>query len=156
MISRLIFNVFTIIIIVLPLFFLMKWFYGKIKYFKEKKLLKNISAIISSIILYFLISTLFFSIITRTSKISFDKVVWKNDINERYKMVDDLIQSDYFIGKNRDSLEYIFGKPLKDNIENKIIEYELIGRTWSDFRIIKLKLYLQNDIVSKFEFTEQK
>lgn len=156
MISRLIFNIVIILIIVLPLFFLIKWFYEKIKYFKEKKLLKNISAIITSIIFYFLISTLFFSIRTRTPKINFDEIVWKNNINERHKMIDDLIQSDYLIGKNIDSIEYVFGKPLKIDIEKNIIEYELIGRTWSDFKIIKLKLFLKNDLVSKFEYIVQK
>lgn len=153
---HLIFNIVIILIIILLLFFLMKWFYGKIKYFKEKKLLKNILAVISSIVLYFLISTILFSIITRTPKSNFDEVVWKNNINERHKMIDDLLQSNYFIGKNKDNIESIFGEPLNIDIENKIIEYELIGRTWSEFRIIKLKLYLENDIVYKSEFKERK
>ena len=69
-------------------------------------------------------------------------------------MIDDLVQSDYLIGKDKDFLKNLFGKPLRIDTENKVIEYELIGRKWSDFRIIKLKLYIKNDIVHRFEYSE--
>lgn len=148
-------NLLIILGITVPSFFLAKKLYKKIHYLKNKVLINILSAI-SAIILYYVIFMLFFLFITRTPKINFDEIVWKNNINERHKMIDDLIQSDYLIGKNIDSIEYVFGKPLKIDNEKKIIEYELIGRTWSDFRIIKLKLFLKNDLVSKFEYIVQK
>ncbi len=137
-------------------FFLIKKQIRKLNYFREKKTATNIVSVLFSLTLYSILSITLVFYITKVTQIKFDKSTWINKISERHKMIDDLIQSDYLIGKEKDSLENILGKPLKIDIENNIVEYELIGRTWADFRILKLKLHLKNDLVSKVEYSEQK
>tara|TARA_B110000967_G_scaffold121007_1_gene123648 strand:+ start:3989 stop:4456 length:468 start_codon:yes stop_codon:yes gene_type:complete len=142
--------------LILLIFSFIKRLIKKTKYFKERKKATNIVSVLLSFTLYFILSISLMLYITKIPQRKFDKSIWINKISERHKMIDDLIQSDYLIGKEKDSLEIIFGKPLKSDAENKIIEYELIGRTWADFRIVKLKLFLKNDLVSRFEYSEQK
>ena len=136
--------------------FLIKKQIIKINYFKERRITANITSVILSLTIYLVLSISLTLYITKTPQIKFDKSVWVNNIGERHKMVDDLIQSDYLIGKEIDSLMMIFGKPLKSDIKKKIIEYELIERSWADFKVVKLKLYLENDVVTRFEYSRQK
>lgn len=135
-------------------FLLIKKQIKKVNYFKERKIGANIVSVLLSLFLYSILSILLILYITKIPQRKFDKSIWKNNVSERYKMIDDLVQSNYLIGKEKDTIENIFGKPLKIDSEKKIIEYELISRTWADFRIIKLKLYIENDLVAKFEYSE--
>ena len=65
-------------------------------------------------------------------------------------MIDDLINSNYLIGKNKSKIEDIFGKPKKIIKTQDIWNYQLVGRTWADFKIINLKLYFKNDTIVEF------
>jgi hypothetical protein len=139
---------------VFMLFFIIKKQIRKVKYFKERKTATNLTSALLSLSLYSMLSIFLTLYLTRVPQRKFDKTTWINNVNDRYKMIDDLVQSDYLIGKDKDFLKNLFGKPLRIDTENKVIEYELIGRKWSDFRIIKLKLYIKNDIVHRFEYSE--
>ena len=68
---------------------------------------------------------LYFS--AKIPKEKFYKIVWKESVSETHKMIDDLLQSDYLIGKEKETIESIFGKPLKIDTEYNTIKYELIG-----------------------------
>lgn len=101
--------------------FLIKKQIIKINYFKERRITANITSVILSLTIYLGLSISLTLYITQPHQIKFDKTEWINNIHERHKMVDDLIQSDYLIGKEIDSLNMIFGKPIKSDIKKKII-----------------------------------
>ncbi|WP_213520789.1 hypothetical protein [Nonlabens sp.] len=136
------------------LFLLVKKQIKKVSYFKERKIGANIVSAILSIFLYLILSVSLLFHITKIPQRKFDKSIWKNNVSERYKMIDDLVQSNYLIGKEKDTVESVFGKPLKIDSEKEIIEYELIGRSWGDFRIIKLRLHMEDNLVKKIEYSE--
>ena len=70
-------------------------------------------------------------------------------------MIDDLIHSDYLIGKTKEEIESVFGLPKKNDNQNDIIKYELIGRTWGDFQIVNLKIFFEDNIVTSFEYSHK-
>ena len=139
---------FFTFIFILFLFFLIKKFV--IKFFKEKTITVNIISVLISFFLYASLSISLIFYLTSTPKRKFDKSVWENNIGERYKMIDDLLDSKYFIGKKREQINKIFGTP--KNSETEKIEYEIIGRTWSEFKIYKIELLLENDVVTSFNY----
>jgi hypothetical protein len=83
---------------------------------------------------------------------NFDKTVWINNISERHKMIDDLLKSNYLIGKNFGEIREVFGEPKELDSDKNIIIYELIGQTALDFKITTLKLHIKDSIVQKFTY----
>ena len=126
----------------------------KFKYFEERKAITNVVSVIISVIIYSLLIQYLILIVTNIPQKKFDKTKWINNPTERYKMVNNLVESDYLIGKNKDTIISIFGKPIKQNHQTNTMSYEFIGQTWADFKIIKLELYIKNDTVSKTEIIE--
>lgn len=89
---------------------------------------------------------------TKIPKEKFDEIVWKENITERYKMIDDLLESDYLIGKSKKKIKDVFGEPEIVSEEGRVFQYKLVGRSWADFNLIDLKLYFVNDTVKKFDY----
>ncbi|PWH83660.1 hypothetical protein DIS18_03645 [Algibacter marinivivus] len=134
------------------IFIFIKLILNKLNYFKEKKGFKNIISVLSAILIYSFISVLFFNNLTKIPKEKFDEIVWKENITERHKMIDDLLESEYLIGKSKNKINDVFGEPEMVLEDGKIFQYKLVGRSWADFNLIDLKLYFENDIVKKFEY----
>ena len=150
------FNVVKLIIILLILFIIVTKIFKNISYFQERKKAKYFFSGLTAIFFYALFSLVFFNFLTKIPQEKFNEVLWKENVSERHKMIDDLLESDYLIGKQKDTIESIFGKPLKIDTEKSTMEYELISRSWADFNVIIIKLYLQNDIITRFEYLEQR
>ncbi|WP_299127494.1 hypothetical protein [uncultured Winogradskyella sp.] len=56
----------------------------------------------------------------------FNKEQWSNQPALRYKMVDDIIESQRFIKKSKDEVIYLLGQPtLKSNTEKDIFIYNI-------------------------------
>ena len=56
----------------------------------------------------------------------FKKNQWKTNPAQRYKMVDDLIESQILIGKTKDDVIFLLGKPnLSSTTENDMFTYRL-------------------------------
>ena len=71
-------------------------------------------------------------------------------------MINDLLASDYLIGKTENKIKEVFGEPKKIlGSDNNILVYDLIDRSWSEFKIIELKLYFKNNTLIKYEHYNQ-
>ena len=64
-------------------------------------------------------------------------------------MIDDLIESKYIINKDKDKIIEVFGEPKDKIIEENIQVYELVGRSWSDFKITTLKIHFNDSTAYK-------
>lgn len=104
-----------------------------------------------ALIIYFLFSSLYFNYLTITPKEKFDELIWSKSVTERHKMIDDLLSSNYLIGKSKNKIKEIFGKPSKSFEKENTWNYELVKRNWSDFETVYLKIYFENNAVSKFD-----
>jgi hypothetical protein len=59
-------------------------------------------------------------------EVSFDKELWRNNPTERYKMVDDLIESQMLISKTKNEVRILLGEPYSiSNIQKDIFIYRL-------------------------------
>ncbi|WP_418637564.1 hypothetical protein [Winogradskyella sp.] len=139
----------------LILFIVIKILLKKTTYFRDRKKTRNIVTVVLALFLYYLFSLLFFNYLTEIPKVKFNENTWKDNISERHKMIDDLIHSDYLIGKTKEEIESVFGLPKKNDNQNDIIKYELIGRTWGDFQIVNLKIFFEDNIVTSFEYSHK-
>ncbi|TXD84390.1 hypothetical protein ESY86_04785 [Subsaximicrobium wynnwilliamsii] len=90
--------------------------------------------------------------ITRMPQEKFNETIWVNDIQERNKMIKDLLESDYLIGQKSSHIKAVFGKPEAVNHEEGVLTYTLIGHTALDWKIISLKLFMKDSIVKKFTY----
>lgn len=140
------------VVIILLIFIIVRLILNQLKYFKKRKIIKNILSALSAILIYFLFSVLFFNSLTKIPEEKFDETVWKENVSERHKMIDDLLESEYLIGKSKSKINDVFGKPKRVLEKGQIFEYELVGKSWADFKVINLKLYFKNNSVNKFEY----
>lgn len=136
------------IIIIVIIFYSIKYILDKFSFFKNKKTLKIITSFLSSILVYLGGVYLLFSIILSSPKIEFDENLWKSNDKIRYQMVDDLLASKKILYKSNDELINIIGNPT-NKINNEVWEYEILGRAGMDFRAIKLKIIFINHKVSE-------
>ncbi len=138
----------TILLIVL-IWYIVKFIFNKTGLFKKKNHYKTLSITITTLIIYILTIKLIFSSLSNIPKEKFDEIKWKSSVNERYKMIDDLIESKYIIGKNKEEIIGVFDSPKEKIIEEEenVWIYELIGRSWADFRITTLKIHFKDSIV---------
>ena len=153
--KEIILSITFFLITIALMFFLLKLALSKLSYFKERKVVNNIVSILSAIIIYFFCSTIFFNSLTEISEKKFDEIIWNENINERHKMINDLLKSDYLVGKSRSRINRVFGKPERILEEGSVYEYKMVGRSWADFKIIDLKLYFENNTVKKFEYFKE-
>lgn len=100
-------------------------------------------------LIYFLLSNLFFSYLVKTPEIKFNETGWNENTNNRYKMIDDLVDSKYLIGKEKGEIKSIFGEPNEVNIHDDFWVYKLVGQTWADFNTIELMLYFEENVIKE-------
>lgn len=136
------------IIIVLIIFYSIKYLLNKFSFFKSRKILKIITSFLSSILVYLGGIYLLFSIILSSPKIEFDENLWKSNNKIRYQMVDDLLTSKKILNKSNDELINIIGNPT-NKINDEVWEYEIFGSAGMDFKVIKLKIIFIDHKVSE-------
>jgi len=150
-------NISISLISITILFIVIRFILNKTNYFKGRRLVRNVFSCFIALVLYFSCSILFFNNLTKTPKDSkFNESIWKDNISERHKMINDLLASDYLIGKTENKIKEVFGEPKKIlGSDNNILVYDLIDRSWSEFKIIELKLYFKNNTLIKYEHYNQ-
>ena len=147
--TQVLLNLIPTILSIIIIWYLTKFIFNRINYFKNKKLFKNLAIVSVTLIVYFLAIKLILNILISVPKEKFNETTWKSNINERHKMIDDLIESKYIINKDKDKIIEVFGEPKDKIIEDNIWIYELVGRSWSDFKITTLKIHFNDSTAYK-------
>ena len=114
-----------ILIIAIPTYFLSKWLLKKLKIGNESN--RKYAAIIPTIILtpliYLGIVIIWIFSISYYPKQDFNKEKWESNIEERYTMSKDIIESEMLIGKTKDEVIEILGAEYLTSNENNITYY---------------------------------
>ena len=115
-----------ILILAIPTYFICKWIMKRFKIGNDnnRKFIAVIPTIILSPIIYFGLVMIWIFFVSYYPTSSFDQSEWKSNIEERYKMSEDIIESEMLIGKNRDEVINILGNNYSTNNENRL-SYEL-------------------------------
>jgi hypothetical protein len=104
---------FQLVIIIL-LYLIINWIVGK---FIKKGISKNIVTIVSSVLLTPLVYSLFAAIFLSFlfyeyhPELKFNSIEWSENKNDRHHMRKDLIESELLIGKTKNEVIEILGKP---------------------------------------------
>ena len=111
-----------IVIIAIPVYFLLKWILKKLKIgdSKNRKFLAIIPTIILSPLLYVGIIIVWFFSVSYYPKTDFNKQEWTGNKEERYKMSNDLIKSEFLIGKSKIEVSELLGDDFYSYNENHI------------------------------------
>jgi hypothetical protein len=115
-----------ILILAIPTYFFCRWVMNKLKVGNEKnrKFLALIPTVIISPIIYVGIVMIWIFSISYYPTNDFDQSKWTSNIEERYKMSEDIIESKMLIGKTRKEVIQILGTDFSSNTESRIT-YEL-------------------------------
>ena len=116
------------------------------KHLKFNILFKVVISLFISVGIYFTFIYLFFSLLLNPKQMSFDKKIWVEDKTVQYQMIDDLIELDILIKKNKSEVINLLGNPTKI-INEKLWQYEIIGKTWSEFKLISLEIKFESNEV---------
>lgn len=140
---------FIILILALPIYFISLWVMKKLKAGtdKNRKWLALIPTIILSPLIYVGLIMIWIFSISYYPTIDFDQTEWNSNVEERYKMSEDIIKSRMLIGKTHNEVIEILGTHYSSNNENGIT-YEL-GYVPGLFNIDPdyLEIKLENGIV---------
>ena len=138
-----------IVILAIPTYFLCKWVLKKLKLGNDKnrKFLALIPTVILSPIIYIVLIMIWIFSISYYPSSDFDQNDWNSNVQERYKMSSDIINSKLLIGKTREEVIQILGNDFSSDDETELI-YEL-GFVPSLFNIDPdyLEINLENGIV---------
>lgn len=135
------------IVIILLLGYCIKFIFNRIQYFNKKKRLKQFLILITTLGVYVLFGFIMISYIIRTPNLNFDKKLWIEKEEVRYKMLDNLLNEEILIGKSYDEVELIIGYP--DTISDDKWLYNIIGRTWADYHFIQLEIEFNDGKATK-------
>jgi len=147
---------FIILILAIPTYFLSNWVMKRIKVGNDKN--RKFAAVISTIILSPIIYVGLFMIwifsISYYSTNDFNQNEWNSNIGERYKMSEDIIESEMLIGKTRDEILEILGNNYSSDNEYRLT-YEL-GHVPGLFNIDPdfLEIKFENGIVKSVHQNE--
>jgi len=144
---------FIILILAIPTYFLSKWILKKLNFGNDKnrKFIALIPTIFLSPIIYIGLIYLWIFSVSYYPSNDFDKQVWEINIEERYKMSEDIIESKILIGKTKEEITELLGQDFYSYNENHIA-YEL-GFVPGLFNIDPdvLDIYFENGKVTKVE-----
>lgn len=148
---QIILTIVPTILLLAIIWYIVKFFFKKTGLLQNKKYYKIISVLLTTLAIYLLIVKIVFSMLIDIPKEKFDEFKWKSNVSERYKMIDDLMESKYIINKDSEKIIEVFGEPKEKIIEeeNNIWTYELIERSWADFKITTLKIYFKDGVAYK-------
>ena len=112
-----------ILILAIPVYFLTKWIFKKLKLGNEKnrKYLAIIPTIILSPILYIGIILIWIFSVSYYPKTDFNKQEWNENKEERYKMANDIIKNEILIGKTRVEVIELLGDDYYSHDESHIV-----------------------------------
>ena len=115
-----------ILLLAIPLFFIVKWLLKllRIGNKKNRKYIAMITSIILSPLIYVGTIVIMFYILSYYPTQEFDKNLWDQKIEERYKMSQDIIDNNLLIGKSKEEVIELLGNDFSTYKEN-IIEYYL-------------------------------
>ncbi len=138
-----------VLIIAIPTYFVCKWIVTKLKIGNDRsrKFIAIIPTLILSPIIYIGLVMIWMFSISYYPTNDFDQNEWNANVEERYKMSEDIIESEMLIGKTKDEVILILGNNFSTNNENRI-SYEL-GNVPGLFNIDPdyLDIKLENGIV---------
>ncbi|MCC1485587.1 hypothetical protein J1C55_13360 [Winogradskyella sp. E313] len=144
---------FIILILAIPTYFLCKWILKKLNLGNEKnrKFVALIPTIFFSPIIYIGIIYLWIFSASYYPSSDFDKQKWETNVEERYRMSEDIIESKILIGKTKEEITKLLGQDFYSYNENHIA-YEL-GFVPGLFNIDPdvLDIYFENGKVTKVE-----
>ncbi|MEL0645351.1 hypothetical protein V6251_13240 [Olleya sp. Ti.3.14] len=144
---------FIILILAIPTYFLSKWILKRLNLGNEKsrKLIALIPTIFFSPIIYIGLIYLWIFSASYYPSNDFDKQEWETNVEERYKMSEDIIESKILIGKTKEEITKLLGQDFYSYNENHIA-YEL-GFVPGLFNIDPdvLDIYFENGKVTKVE-----
>jgi hypothetical protein len=114
-----------ILILGIPIYLLSKWILNKLNIgnAKSRKFIAIIPTVFLSPIAYSGIIMIWIYSISYHPSNEFNKIEWKSNIEERYKMSEDLIESKILIGKTKEEVIELLGNDYSTNGENCISYY---------------------------------
>ena len=138
-----------VFIIAIPTYFICKWVLRKLKVGTEKnrRFVALIPTIIISPLIYVGLIMIWIFSISYYPTSDFDQTEWNSNIEERYRMSEDIIESKMLIGKTHTEVIEILGTDFSSNSDTRIT-YEL-GHVPGLFNIDPdyLEIKLKNGIV---------
>lgn len=116
---------FIILILAIPIYFISRWILNKnnIGNEKNRKYFAILPAIFLSPFVYVGIMLIWFFSISYYPESKFDKKEWDTNVEERYEMSEDIIESELLIGKTKNEVVKLLGSDYSDYITE--ISYEL-------------------------------
>lgn len=117
---------FIILILAIPTYFLSKWILKKLNFGnnKSRKFIAIIPTLILSPVIYIGIILLWMFSVSYYPSNEFNKKEWQTNVEERYKMSENINESEMLIGKTKEEVIELLGKEFYSYNENHIA-YEL-------------------------------
>lgn len=115
-----------VLILAIPTYFICKWLMTRLKVGnkRNRKFLAMIPTVILSPLIYVGLVMIWISSISYYPTSEFDKNEWNSNVEERFKMSEDIIESEILIDKTREEVIQMLGNDFITNNESKIT-YEL-------------------------------
>jgi hypothetical protein len=115
-----------VLILAIPTYFICKWLMTRLKVGNKKtrKFLAIIPTVILSPIIYVGLVMIWIFSISYYPTSDFDKNEWNSNVEERFIMSEDIIESEILIGKTREEVIQMLGNDFITNNESEIT-YEL-------------------------------
>lgn len=143
-----------LLIISIPSYFFFQYFFkGRIENIKKRKKVILISTIIFTAVAYAIYIFSFICYITKEPSRKFDKKIWKENINERFKMKESIMELKIPIGKDSNSIKELLGEPIRSESIAKNWSYDM-GSGVIGFGVAfrKLSITFENNKVTKVDF----
>ncbi len=114
-----------ILILAVPIYFFSKWILKKLNIGNEKnrKYFAVLPTIVLSPLVYVAAIVIWIVSMTYYPSKDFDKQEWKSNIEERYQMSEDIIDSEILIGKSKQEVIELLGTEYWSNGEDNISYY---------------------------------
>ena len=155
-------NWYFLLVIIILLYLIINWIVGKfIKKGISKTIITTVSSIILTPIVYSLFVAIFLSFIFYEyhPELKFNSIEWSENKKDRHHMRKDLIESKLLIGKTKNEIVEILGKPANNSkIEidtlknwNYSMGIEGHGMGW---KFHNLDLYFKNEKIDSVKNTE--
>jgi hypothetical protein len=118
---------------------------------KYRKYIAIIPTIMVSPIIYLMVMLIWFFSISYYPEEKFDSIKWKNNIEERYKMANDIIEKNILTGKTKDEIIELLGNDGYESGEGTVSYYLGFVPGLANIDPDVLILYFENDVVVKVE-----
>jgi hypothetical protein len=140
-----------VLILAIPIYFFSKWILNKLRIgnSKNRKYFAVLPTIILSPLVYVAAIIIWIFSMTYYPSKDFDKVEWKSNIEERYKMSEDIIDSDILIGKSKQEVIELLGTEYWADGESHISYYLGFVPSLANIDPDILDIYFENGKVIK-------